>query len=115
MVDHDVAVRTAHDLDVPARGTSLHFADALLDGFRDTSYAYRFGPPGHDLVVARFGVRPVIARQADRQDGGRDHRRQPGRQTHLHVHLPLGVRGGRWTIPAGRAKAPSAAAPVSIP
>jgi beta-mannosidase len=26
----------------------------LFAGFLDTSYAYRFGPPGHDLVVARL-------------------------------------------------------------
>ena len=24
----------------------------LFDGFRDISYAYRFAPPGHDVVVA---------------------------------------------------------------
>jgi beta-mannosidase len=27
-------------------------AAALFDGFYDLSYAYRFGPPSHDLVVA---------------------------------------------------------------
>lgn len=39
-------------LEVPARGTLELAADGLLDGFRDLTYAYRFGPPGHDLVVA---------------------------------------------------------------
>lgn len=26
--------------------------DALFDGFRDLTYAFRFGPPGYDLIVA---------------------------------------------------------------
>jgi beta-mannosidase len=25
--------------------------DPLFEGFRDTTYAYRFGPPGHDIVA----------------------------------------------------------------
>jgi beta-mannosidase len=39
-------------LHVPARGSQSLHADALLDGFCDLTYAYRFGPPGHDVVVA---------------------------------------------------------------
>ncbi len=39
-------------IDVPARGTVAHNAISLFDGFHDLSYAYRFGPPSHDLVVA---------------------------------------------------------------
>ena len=51
--DGHVAVASgATRVDVPARGACAHSADALLEGFRDSSYAYRFGPPGHDLVVA---------------------------------------------------------------
>jgi beta-mannosidase len=37
---------------VPARGSESIHADALFDGFCDLTYAYRFGPPGHDVVVA---------------------------------------------------------------
>jgi beta-mannosidase len=37
---------------VPGRGASFVVADALLERFYDVAYAYRFGPPGHDLVVA---------------------------------------------------------------
>ncbi|MDB4979947.1 MAG: beta-mannosidase, partial [Myxococcales bacterium] len=38
-------------------------AAALFDGFTDLSYAYRFGPPGHDLVVAT--VRAATATLAE--------------------------------------------------
>jgi beta-mannosidase len=40
------------DVTVAARGTTVLSADAVLGRFHDISYAYRFGPPGHDLVVA---------------------------------------------------------------
>src|SRR5205814_8263037 len=39
---------------IEARGTvSLH-ADALAGGFMDSANAYRFGPPKHDVVIARL-------------------------------------------------------------
>jgi beta-mannosidase len=37
---------------VPARGARTFSSAALLGGFTDTTYAYRFGPPGHDLAAA---------------------------------------------------------------
>jgi beta-mannosidase len=39
-------------VEIPARGAVVVEAGALLDGFRDVSYAYRFGPPAHDVVAA---------------------------------------------------------------
>jgi beta-mannosidase len=39
---------------VQARGAQSVHADALFEGFRDLTYAYRFGPPGHDVVAARL-------------------------------------------------------------
>ncbi len=48
-----VAVAEASQpLTVPAHGAVEVRADALLGRFADTTYAYRFGPPGHDVVVA---------------------------------------------------------------
>jgi len=37
---------------VPPRGRQTLASDALLDGFYDVTYSYRFGPPSHDAVVA---------------------------------------------------------------
>jgi beta-mannosidase len=39
---------------IPARGALERPAAALLEGFTDTTYAYHFGPPGHDLSVVRL-------------------------------------------------------------
>jgi beta-mannosidase len=44
--------RGSTELTVPPRGATTLSADALLDGFRDLTYAYRFGPRAYDLVVA---------------------------------------------------------------
>jgi beta-mannosidase len=40
------------DLTVPARGVVTLSDAAVLGRFVDTTYAYRFGPQGHDVVVA---------------------------------------------------------------
>jgi beta-mannosidase len=42
------------DVNVPARGAVTLSAEALLGRFFDTTYAYRFGPSKHDVVVARL-------------------------------------------------------------
>ena len=34
------------------RGGATLSADAMFEGFRDLTWSYRFGPPGHDLIVA---------------------------------------------------------------
>jgi beta-mannosidase len=50
---------------VPARSTVAVHVDALFEGFLDTTYAYRFGPPGHDLVELVLRDRASSARLAD--------------------------------------------------
>jgi len=45
---------------VPARGGVEVSAEAVLDGFRDLTYAYRFGPRRHDVVVATLGDATVV-------------------------------------------------------
>ena len=37
---------------VPGRSALTVSADAMMGRFHDLSYAYRFGPPGHDVVTA---------------------------------------------------------------
>ncbi len=39
-------------VEIPARGHLVLEAAAMFDGFRDLSYAYRFGPPAYDVVAA---------------------------------------------------------------
>ncbi len=61
---------------VPARGAVALDVDALLEGFRDPTYAYRFGPCEHDVVVARL-VTPDGVRLGEA------------------FHFPLGLPAGR--------------------
>ena len=49
---HVTTARARTEINVPARSTVSHQSDALLDAFHDVTYAYRFGPPKHDLVTA---------------------------------------------------------------
>jgi len=46
---------------VPARGSRSIHADALFSGFLDLTYAYRFGPPGHDVVASSMRDRATGA------------------------------------------------------
>jgi beta-mannosidase len=39
---------------VKPRGSLVIDAGSLLDGFRDITYAFRFNPPAHDVVFARW-------------------------------------------------------------
>jgi beta-mannosidase len=48
---HTIAEATA-PLHLAAHGNTIHNVEALLGRFADTAYAYRFGPPAHDAVVA---------------------------------------------------------------
>ena len=46
------SARVSTTVTIPERGFRSVHADALFDGFVDLTYAYRFGPPGHDVVAA---------------------------------------------------------------
>jgi beta-mannosidase len=39
-------------LELPAHGTASRDVEGILGHFADAAWAYRFGPPGHDAVVA---------------------------------------------------------------
>jgi beta-mannosidase len=63
--------RVEREVEVPGRGALTIGTESLLDGFRDVTYAYRFGRPAHDVVVIRL----VDVTGATRSEA---------------VHLPLG-------------------------
>ena len=56
--------RASRPVEVDARAALELPALSCFDGFVDTSYAYRFGPPGHDLVVATLREAANAARSA---------------------------------------------------
>jgi len=47
-------IRRETTLDVPPHGARALWASELIGAFFDTTYAYRFGPPGHDAACARL-------------------------------------------------------------
>jgi beta-mannosidase len=49
---HVVVARQAVACHVAARSKQTLCADAILQGFYDVTYAYRFGPPHHDVAIA---------------------------------------------------------------
>lgn len=50
--NHIVVARQNAAVEVVARSTQTLSGDALLRGFYDIAYAYRFGPPKHDVAIA---------------------------------------------------------------
>ena len=68
--DHRIDQATRSRVEVPARGGARLPAEDLFDGFRDLTYAYRFGPRTTELIVARL--------------------RGTGRCRPGHRHLPAG-------------------------
>ena len=48
------ATRASSAVRVPAHGAVTLAGDALLGHFTDSTHAYRFGPPKHDVVVVRL-------------------------------------------------------------
>ncbi|MGI9146867.1 MAG: glycoside hydrolase family 2 protein [Chloroflexota bacterium] len=54
--DVQVLARTA-TVTVPARDQLRIAVDGLLEHFADTTYAYRFGPPGHQIAVVEMSDR----------------------------------------------------------
>jgi beta-mannosidase len=58
-----VAAATTN-VSVPAQSAMTVNADGVLGRFHDLAYAYRFGPPGHDLVTAALHA-PAGERLAD--------------------------------------------------
>lgn len=49
-----IVVRQETAVELQTRSKVLRSADEILGGFYDVSYAYRFGPPHHDIVIATW-------------------------------------------------------------
>jgi beta-mannosidase len=81
---------------VPARGACSVRADSMVEGFRDLSYAYRFGPRPFELITADLvGPSDQVLAHGAFLPGG------PGRTIEPDVGLQARmerVDGGRWRI-----------------
>lgn len=58
---HVEIARAQTGVDVAPRGRVTIEADALFGAFYDTAYAYRFGPPAFDVLIATLSGEAVIA------------------------------------------------------
>ncbi len=85
----------ATEIALPPHGAVTQDVEALLGRFVDASWAYRFGPPGHDLLVASLEQRDELVSQAFRFPAGR-----PLERRHAGV---LGLEAAVETDPDGDA------------
>ena len=81
---------------VPGHGATVLRADALLDGFRDLTFAYRFGPRALEVVtVALRGPDGGVLAEAAYLPGG------PARPRDPALGLQAGLEradGGAWLL-----------------
>ena len=95
--EHCVA-EAREEFELPSHGACERDVEALLGHFVDASWAYRFGPPGHDVVVASLerdgtdGAEPLA--QAFRFPAGRPLRQQPADELGLTGSLRPRADGG---------------------
>jgi beta-mannosidase len=83
------------DVDVPGRGGVTVSAESAFGGFRDLTWAYRFGPRAYDAVVATFRADGVV-RDVVFLPGG------PARPREADVGLRATVDGGVVTLTTER-------------
>jgi beta-mannosidase len=96
--DGEHRVAEAHeDLELPAHGACERDVEAMLGHFADASWAYRFGPPSLNAVVASLervganGAEPLA--QSFRFPAGRPLQQQPGEELGLAGALSAGADG----------------------
>ena len=102
--DGELAVeQAAIEVDVAAHTTAAHDVESVLGRFVDVTWAYRFGPPGHDLVALSLERRDELLSQAFRFPVGRPHAPQPAARLGLRAELSeLGERSARLTVASDR-------------
>ncbi|HEX3511508.1 MAG TPA: hypothetical protein VHT27_10475 [Solirubrobacteraceae bacterium] len=90
-------------IELPAHSGYEVDSEELLGHFADASWAYRFGPPGHDVVVAsleRPGAPPSVLAQAFRFPAGRPLTRHA--PSELGLEATLRDRGDEsWELSLG--------------
>lgn len=87
----------ARDIEVPAHGLAEVAAESLLGRFADINYVYRFGPPGHDAVVATLHAGDVAIADSVRFPGGPPIDREPIGRLGLEARASAGP-GGEVTV-----------------
>jgi beta-mannosidase len=89
--DGEQRVADAHEqLQLPARSVCERDVESILGHFVDAAWAYRFGPPSHDVVVASLepdGQDAEPLAQAFRFPAGRPLRQQPAEELGLSGSL----------------------------
>jgi beta-mannosidase len=73
------------EIEVPPHGAVEHGAEELIGRFVDVSYAYRFGPPGHDAVVATLHRGDTLLAQTVRFPTGRPAQPEPAARIGLEA------------------------------
>ncbi len=77
------------ELHLGAHESRTHDPEALLGRFVDASWAYRFGPPPHDLIVASLEHEGGLLSQAFRFPAGRPASRRTAAELGLEASLGL--------------------------
>ena len=92
--DGEILVGEADEsLEVAPHSVSERSVEAILGRFVDVAYAYRFGPPQQDLVVASLEQENSLLGQAFRFPVGRPQKRESAARLGLHATASEGCDG----------------------
>lgn len=95
--DGDIVIgRAARDIIVEAHAAIELAACAMFDGFIDLAYAYRFGPPGIDIVHAALLVGDSLVAEAHAFPAGMPNTRE--RDVGLHASVAPGPEEGEQCV-----------------
>jgi beta-mannosidase len=90
--DFELKVEEAsEELDLAPHAGLIRNVEGLLGRFVDASYAYRFGPPGHDLVVASLESDNGLISQGFRLTAGRPEELETARALGLEASVEAGM------------------------
>lgn len=85
-----IVEQSGEDVRLAAHGALVRDAEGVLGRFVDASWAYRFGPSAHDLLVASLEREGDVLAQALRFPAGRPTTRETARQLGLEVRVEPG-------------------------